>query len=94
MHAGDFKAQAGAALQCLKAQVEASGGTVANIVKVNTYLDRHPASADYGPIRVEFFVKKMPAHSLVAVPALAAPEFLIDIEVIAVVAPAVDGTPS
>src|SRR3984893_10813104 len=34
-HAGDFKAQARAALQCLKAQVEARGGTVASIVKVH-----------------------------------------------------------
>ena len=46
MHAGDFKAQARAALQCLKAQVEAGGGTMANIVKVNTYLTdiRHRAT--------------------------------------------------
>ena len=67
-HAGDFKAQARAALQCLKAQVEAGGGSMAN----------------YGPIREEFFGKKMPAHTLVAVSALAAPEFLIEIEAIAV----------
>ncbi len=40
--------------------------------------------ADYGPIREEFFGKKMPAHTLVAVSALAAPEFLIEIEAIAV----------
>jgi enamine deaminase RidA (YjgF/YER057c/UK114 family) len=31
VHAGDFKAQARAALQCLKAQVEAGGGTMAKI---------------------------------------------------------------
>ena len=84
MHAGDFKAQARAALQCLKAQVEAGGGTMANIVKVNTYLTDIRHRADYGPIREEFFGKKMPAHTLVAVTALAAPEFLIEIEAIAV----------
>jgi enamine deaminase RidA (YjgF/YER057c/UK114 family) len=83
-HAGDFKAQARAALQCLKAQVEAGGGTMANIVKVNTYLTDIRHRADYGPIREEFFGKKMPAHTLVAVAALAAPEFLIEIEAIAV----------
>jgi len=83
-HAGDFKAQARAALQCLKAQVEAGGGTMANIVKVNTYLTDIRHRADYGPIREEFFGKKMPAHTLVAVSALAAPEFLIEIEAIAV----------
>src|SRR6476646_6858873 len=83
-HAGDFKAQARAALQCLKAQVEAGGGTMASIVKVNTYLTDIRHRADYGPVREEFFGKKMPAHTLVAVAALAAPEFLIEDEAIAV----------
>ncbi|MBV9860612.1 MAG: RidA family protein [Alphaproteobacteria bacterium] len=83
-HAGDFKAQARAALQALKAQVEAGGGSMADIVKVNTYLTDIRYRADYGPIREEFFGKKMPAHTLVAVAALAAPEFLIEIEAIAV----------
>ena len=83
-HSGDFKAQARAALQALKAQVEAGGGTMGNIVKVNTYLTDIRHRADYGPIREEFFGKKMPAHTLVAVAALAQPEFLVEIEAIAV----------
>ncbi len=82
-HAGDFKAQARAALQALKAQVEAGGGTMADIVKVNTYLTDIRHRADYGPIREEFFGRKMPAHTLVAVAALAQPEFLIEIEAVA-----------
>ena len=83
---GDFKAQARAALQAVKAQVEAGGGTMGNIVKVNTYLTDIRHRADYGPIREEFFGKnkKMPASTLVAVTALAQPEFLIEIEAIAV----------
>jgi 2-iminobutanoate/2-iminopropanoate deaminase len=84
-HPGDFKAQARAALQAVKAQVEAGGGTMANIVKVNTYLTDIRHRADYGPIREEFFGKKMPASTLVAVSALAQPEFLIEIEAIAVI---------
>ncbi len=83
-HAGDFRAQARAALQCLKAQVEAGGGTMADIVKVNTYLTDIRHRAEYGPVREEFFGKKMPAHTLVAVAALAQPEFLIEIEAVAV----------
>ena len=83
-HAGDFKAQARAALQAVKAQVEAGGGTLADVVKVNTYLTDIRHRADYGPIREEFFGKKMPAHTLVAVAALAQPEFLIEIEAVAV----------
>jgi enamine deaminase RidA (YjgF/YER057c/UK114 family) len=84
-HAGDFKAQARAALRAVKAQVEAGGGTMANIVKVNTYLTDIRHRAEYGPIREEFFGKKMPASTLVAVAALAQPEFLIEIEAIAVI---------
>ena len=84
-HAGDFKAQARAALEAVKAQVEAGGGTMANIVKVNTYLTDIRHRADYAAIREEFFGKKMPASTLVAVAALAQPEFLIEIEAIAVI---------
>ena len=83
-HRGDFKAQARAVLQALKAQVEAGGGTMQNVVKVNTYLTDMRHRADYAPIREEFFGKKMPAHTLVAVAALALPEYLIEVEAIAV----------
>ena len=84
-HPGDFKAQARAALQAVKAQVEAGGGTMANIIKVNTYLTDIRHRAEYAAIREEFFGKKMPASTLVAVSALAQPEFLIEIEAIAVI---------
>src|SRR5215468_5369768 len=84
-HSGDFKAQARAALQAVKAQVEAGGGTMANIVKVNTYLTDIRHRADFAAVREEFFGKKMPAHTLVAVAALAHPDFLIEIEAIAVI---------
>src|SRR5260370_137780 len=50
-HPGDFKAQARAALQALKAQVEAGGGARAKIVKGHTYLTHlhHPAA--HRPLR-------------------------------------------
>ena len=82
-HPGDFKAQARGALAALKAQIEAGGGTLGNIVKVTTYVTDMRYRADYGPIRSEFFGPKMPPHTLVGVAALAAPEFLIEIEAIA-----------
>jgi 2-iminobutanoate/2-iminopropanoate deaminase len=71
-------------LQAVKAQIEAGGGTLRDIVKVNTYLTDIRHRADYGPIRQEFFGSKMPASTLVAVAALAHPDFLIEIEAIAV----------
>ena len=65
--------------------LNAGGGTMKNIVKVNTYLTDIRHRADYGPIREEFFGKKMPAHTLVAVSALALPEYLIEVEAVAVI---------
>ena len=83
-HPCEFKAQARAALQAVKAQVEAGGGAMRDIVKVTTYLTDIRHRADYGSIREEFFGAKMPASTLVAVAALAHPDFLIEIEAVAV----------
>ena len=47
-HPGDFKAQARACLQAVKAQVEAGGGTLANIVKLNTYVTDIRHRVDWG----------------------------------------------
>ena len=83
-HPGDFAAQAKATLAALKAQVEAGGGTMANIVKINTYVTDMRYRPEYAKLRTEFFGPKAPASTMVAVSALAAPEFLIEIEAIAV----------
>ena len=84
-HRGDFPAQARAVFQALKAQVEAGGGTLANVVKINTYLTDIRHRAELVPIREEFFGKKTLASTLVAVAALALPEYLIEVEAVAVI---------
>ncbi len=84
-HRGDFTAQAREVLRAVKAQVEAGGGTLANVVKLNTYLTDIRHRADLIPVREEFFGKKMPASTLVAVAALAHPDWLIEVEAIAVI---------
>jgi enamine deaminase RidA (YjgF/YER057c/UK114 family) len=84
-HRGDFAAQARAVFQAVKAQVEAGGGTMQSIVKVNTYLTDIRHRAELATIREEFFGKKGPASTLVGVAALAQPDWLIEIEAIAVV---------
>jgi enamine deaminase RidA (YjgF/YER057c/UK114 family) len=85
MHRGDFKAQARECFKSLKALVEAQGGTIQNIVKINTYVTDIRYRADLIPVREEFFGKKGPASTLVAIPSLAHPDYLIEIEAIAVV---------
>ncbi|MGD0264688.1 MAG: RidA family protein [Candidatus Methylomirabilota bacterium] len=82
-HPGDFVAQARAVFRAIKAQVEAGGGTLANVVKVNTYLTDIRYRADLLPVREEFFGKKMPASTLVEVSALVHPDWLIEVEAIA-----------
>ena len=85
LHRGDFKAQAREAFRALKALVEAAGGTMDSIVKVNTYVTDMRYRMDYGTVRAEVFPRKAPAATLVEVRALAHPDWLIEIEAIAVV---------
>ena len=82
---GDFKAQARGAYQAIKALVEAQGGTMANVVKITTYLTDMRYRVDLPPIREEFFGKKGPASTLVGISALAHPDWMIEIEAIAVI---------
>jgi 2-iminobutanoate/2-iminopropanoate deaminase len=82
---GDFKAQARGAFACIKALVESQGGTMASVVKITTYVTDMRYRADLAPIREEFFGKKGCASTLVEISALAHPDWLIEIEAIAVV---------
>jgi enamine deaminase RidA (YjgF/YER057c/UK114 family) len=84
-HPGDFAAQARATFAAIKAQVEAAGGTLSNVVKLNTYLVDIRHRTELPAIREEFFGKKGPASTLVGVTALAQPGWLIEVEAIAVI---------
>ena len=70
---GDFKGQAREAFKAIKALVEAQGGTLDNIVKINTYVTDVRYRADLVPVREEFFGKKGPASTLVQVAGLRIP---------------------
>ena len=85
VHKGDFAAQARQALANLKAMVEAAGGTIHDIIKVNTYLTDLRYREELARIRAEFFPDgKLPASTLVGVTGLADPDMLLEIEAIAV----------
>jgi len=83
LHRGDFKGQAREAFRALKSLVHSAGGTMDSIVKLNTYVTDMRYRADLVPVRQEFFAKS-PASTLVEVSALAHPDWLIEIEAIAV----------
>jgi 2-iminobutanoate/2-iminopropanoate deaminase len=82
---GDFKGQARGAYQAIKALVESQGGSMANVVKLTTYVTDMKHRADLGAVREEFFGKKGPASTLVEISALAFPEIMVEIEAIAVI---------
>jgi 2-iminobutanoate/2-iminopropanoate deaminase len=82
---GDFKGQARGAYAAIKALVESQGGTMANVVKTTTYLTDISRRVDLAPVREEFFGKKSPASTMVQISALAHPDWMIEIEAIAVI---------
>jgi len=82
---GDFKGQARGAFDAIKSLVESQGGTMANVVKITTYVTDMRYRADLAPIREEYLGKKGPASTLVEIRALAHPDWMIEIEAIAVI---------
>jgi enamine deaminase RidA (YjgF/YER057c/UK114 family) len=80
---GDVAAQARRCFEAMKALVEAAGGTMDDIVKVNTYLVRIGDAGALRPVREAFFKPPYPAWTTVAVSALVQPELLVEIEAIA-----------
>lgn len=82
---GDFKGQARGAFDAISALVESQGGTMANVVKITTYITDMRYRVDLAPIREAYLGKKGPASTLVEIRALAHPDWMIEIEAIAVI---------
>ncbi len=84
-HRGDFKAQARQVFACVRALVEAGGGTLANVVKITTYVTDVRHRPEFREVRDEFFGVRGPASTLVEVSKLSHPDYLIEVEAIAIV---------
>jgi enamine deaminase RidA (YjgF/YER057c/UK114 family) len=86
---GDFEAQAEQVFRNLKTAVEAAGGTMADIVKLNVYLVAEVDQAEVPKMRAirDRYVnaEKPPASTLVVVSRLARPGWLIEIEAVAAI---------
>jgi reactive intermediate/imine deaminase len=82
---GDFKAQTKQVFENLKAAVEAAGGTMADVAKINVYVTDLSQIAAMREIRSQYFKGNPPASTLVQVVSLARPEYLLEIEAIVVV---------
>lgn len=83
-HAGDFKGQARAAFNAVQALVTAAGGDLTNVIKYTIFVTDMQCRNDYALVRQEFYPERFPASTLVEVSALAHPDWLIEIEAIAV----------
>ena len=84
-HRGDFKAQARQVFACVRALVEAGGGTLANVVKITTYVTDVRYRMDFRVVRDEFFGERGPASTMVQVASLSHPDYMIEVEALAVV---------
>jgi len=83
--AGGFEAQAKQALENLKRVLEASGACFKDVVKLNTYVTTMEFIPVYRELRQSYFGDHYPASTLIQVAGLVLPEFLIEIEAVAVV---------
>ena len=84
-HPGDFTAQARAVFTAVKKLVEAGGGTLASVVKITTYVTDVRYRLDFRAVRDEVFGAKGPASTMVQVASLSHPDYLIEVEALAVV---------
>jgi enamine deaminase RidA (YjgF/YER057c/UK114 family) len=84
---GNFEAQVEQVFGNLKIAVEAAGGTMADIVKLNIYLVAEVDQADVPKLRAirdrYVNVERPPASTLVVVSRLARPGWLVEIEAVA-----------
>lgn len=82
---GDMRAQLRQVLENLKAAVEAGGGTLANLVRTNTYVTDIEEYFKHVDVRMEYYSHAMPTSTTVEVRRLAQPELLVEIDAIAAI---------
>ncbi len=82
---GDMRAQMEQTFKNLDACLKAAGATWADVVKTNTYVTDFDAFQQCADIRMRYFGVATPTSTTVQVSRLAGPDFMIEIEMIAVV---------
>src|ERR1700722_5224255 len=82
---GDIEAQTRQVCENVKAAVEAAGGTLANVCRVDVYVRNMEDLAPIHNVRRENFPSPPPASTLVEVSKFTPPDYLIEMSAIAVV---------
>lgn len=81
---GDIEAQTRQVYANLRAICEDCGGSLANIVKMTTYLTDRSHLQGFRAVRNEIFREPFPPNTLLFIDGLADPRYLVEIEAIAV----------
>lgn len=82
---GDIEAQTRQVCENLKAAVEAAGGTMDDICRVDVYIRNMEQFAGIHKVRREYFREPLPASTMVEVNKMTSPDALIEISAIAVI---------
>jgi enamine deaminase RidA (YjgF/YER057c/UK114 family) len=83
--AGDMGAQAAFIHENIQAILAAHGATMSNVIKMNTYVTDMKQVGTIRAQRSAYFSAPFPTSTLVEVSALAHPDWLVEIEVTAVI---------
>ena len=83
---GDPTAQTRQVCENLKAAVEAAGGTLDDICRVDVYVRNMEHFDQIHAVRQEYFSEPLPASTMVEVTKMTTPDALVEINAIAVVA--------
>lgn len=81
---GDFETQARQVFTNLKHILEEAGGSLQHTVKMTTFLTHFHYRDAFRNVRREFFTEPFPPHTFLIVQSLAMPEFMIEVEAVAV----------
>jgi len=84
---GDIEEQTRQVCENLRHALEAAGGTMADVCRVEVFLRNIGDSERVNKVRRQLFGSPPPASTVVEVSKLASPEFLVAISAIAVIAP-------
>jgi enamine deaminase RidA (YjgF/YER057c/UK114 family) len=82
---GDMRAQIEQVGENIKAALEAAGATLADVVKTTTYVTNMEEYFKHQDMRMRYFAQALPTSTTVQVVRLSRPEFMVEIEAMALV---------
>lgn len=82
----DIREQTRQVCENVQSAVKAAGGTLDDVCRVDVYVRNMEDFAKIHEIRAEYFAEPLPASTMVEVSKLAHPDYLIEINAIAVIA--------